>query len=201
MISAAVDKEDFEDLADFSDRIGKAALRMQDLISTLGVYNSVDTTSVSFKNTFMQKVVDETISILGSTILEKNAEITIDTLPGVHGNFPQLVQLMQNLIGNAIKFCDTTAPKIHVSSKEKDDYIQFCVADNGIGIDKKFYKTIFSPFKRLHGSGNAQYSGSGLGLATCKKIVDRHEGEIWCDSEPGKGTKFYFTLPVATAKP
>lgn len=199
IIARAVQKEDYQDLLDHCRRISQATTRMQDLISTLNIYNTVDTTRVTFEECSMEEVADEVITMLGNSISERNAAVTFDALPTVYGNMPQLVQLLQNLVANGIKFCDAPTPKVHISAKKRDSDCCISVADNGIGIDPKFYKSIFSPFKRLHGAGSSKYPGSGLGLSTCKKIVDRHEGEIWCDSEPGQGTTFYVTLPLATA--
>ena len=196
LISKAVAKQDYEELGELSDRIGKASVRMKDLIATLSIYNKIDTTSVPFKKVPMQHVVDEAIASLGGVLLERRAQVTCDSLLQVYGNVPQLVQLMQNLISNGIKFCEQATPEIHISSCEEHEEVRICVADNGIGIDESFHKTIFAPFKRLHSMSHEKYVGSGLGLSTCKKIIERHKGQIWCESEQGKGANFYFTLPV-----
>ena len=103
------------------------------------------------------------------------------------------MQLFQNLVGNAIKYKSDHPPVIMISCKELDEYIELSVADNGIGIDERFFNKIFIIFQRLH--NREQYSGTGIGLAICKKIVDRHGGRIWLTSSPGKGSTFYFTLP------
>ena len=104
----------------------------------------------------------------------------------------QLTQLLQNLIQNAIKFKKNGRPEVKIDARELDDFWQFSITDNGMGIDEKHQERIFVIFQRLHGRDS--YNGSGIGLAICKKIVKRHGGEIWVDSEPGKGSTFYFTI-------
>jgi len=113
----------------------------------------------------------------------------------VKGDEAQLVRLFQNLLENAIKFRGGNTPRIHISCKPQNGSYLFSIRDNGIGIDSRYFDRIFIIFQRLHGTD--QYPGTGIGLAMCKKIVDRHRGKIWIESEPGKGTTFYFTLPKA----
>ena len=103
---------------------------------------------------------------------------------------------MQNLLGNAIKFCRGHAPKIHVSCRKDEDNLIFCVKDNGIGIRKEFQEKVFEIFQRLHGQD--QFEGTGIGLAVCRKIVERHHGRIWAESDGINGTEMYFSLPVHT---
>lgn len=126
-------------------------------------------------------------------IEESGAKITNDPLPVVKGDETQLVRLFQNLVDNAIKFRGVDAPEIHISCTPQNGSYLFSIRDNGIGIDPRYFDRIFIIFQRLHGTD--QYPGTGIGLAMCKKIVDRHRGKIWIESEPGKGTTFYFTLP------
>jgi signal transduction histidine kinase len=116
-------------------------------------------------------------------------------LPVVMGDEDQLVQLFQNLIANAIKFRSGPGPRIVVSAEAEDGYWRFSVQDNGIGIGKDYFDRIFVMFQRLH--SRSAYPGTGIGLAICKKIVERHGGRIWVESEPGQGTVFKFTLPRA----
>jgi len=122
--------------------------------------------------------------------------VTYDALPTVTGNASLLIQLMQNLIGNSIKYCVVEPPLVHISSHviEQSKWL-FSIKDNGIGIPEREYRTVFEPFKRLHGA--SKYVGTGLGLATCRKIVKRHGGDIWCQSIVGKETTFFFTLSKA----
>jgi light-regulated signal transduction histidine kinase (bacteriophytochrome) len=105
----------------------------------------------------------------------------------------QLVQLFQNLIGNAIKFCSEQTPQVHISAARQDNAWRFAVADNGIGIEPQYAERIFQIFQRLH--NRDKYPGTGIGLAICKKIIERHGGKIWVESELGAGSTFYFTIP------
>ncbi len=130
---------------------------------------------------------------LRASIQESNAKIIYDKLPTVNIDPVQLTQLFQNLIGNAIKFRSEKPLEIHISATHKDNTWQFVVKDNGIGIEKQYAERIFLIFQRLH--TRKQYPGTGIGLALCKKIVERHGGKIWMESEPGKGSTFYFTIP------
>ena len=114
-------------------------------------------------------------------------------MPVIKGDSFQLVTLFENILDNALKFISlTAAPEISISATEKEGYYIFEVKDNGIGIDNKFHKRIFAIFQRQH--TRAEYEGTGIGLAVCKKIIERHGGEIWVESEPGIGSKFYFTI-------
>jgi light-regulated signal transduction histidine kinase (bacteriophytochrome) len=127
-------------------------------------------------------------------IAENNAAIVLDSLPTVIADKNQLTQLFQNLIGNAIKFRREAPPQIHISAELKDGEWLFRVQDNGIGMKSRYLDRIFEIFKRLH--TRTEFPGTGIGLAICKKIVDRHSGRIWAESEPGIGTTFYFTIPI-----
>ncbi len=136
---------------------------------------------------------DLAINNLSLAISENKAQITRSNLPTVLGDPTQLTQLFQNLINNAIKFHGERDPVIHISARqEKKEWI-FCVEDNGIGIKSEYFGRIFDLFKRLH--NYTEYPGTGIGLALCKKIVEFHNGRIWVESEFGKGSQFYFTLP------
>ena len=116
-----------------------------------------------------------------------------DELPTVMGDRSQLVQLMQNLIGNALKYRDNAPPRVHVSAVHNGNEWVISVRDNGIGIQPKNYEKIFEVFQRLH--NQQEYPGSGIGLAVCRRVVHRHGGRIWVESEPGHGSTFYFTIP------
>ena len=113
-------------------------------------------------------------------------------MPVIKANKTQVTQLIQNLVGNALKYNTSFVPEIEIGCEDKEDAWQFFIRDNGIGIDQKFFDKIFVIFQRLH--NKTQFSGTGIGLAICKKIVDRHSGNIWLESEPGSGSCFYFTI-------
>jgi light-regulated signal transduction histidine kinase (bacteriophytochrome) len=130
---------------------------------------------------------------LSREIRESRATVSHGALPEVFGNEERLKLLFQNLIDNAIKYRGTAVPQIEIAAtSDAEDWV-FSVRDNGIGIDRKYWDNLFTPFKRLHGS---EIPGAGLGLAICKKIVERHEGRIWIESEAGRGSTFLFTLPI-----
>ncbi len=142
----------------------------------------------------IQQVLDN----LYESIQEAGAEITHGELPTVRADASQLAQLLQNLLGNALKFRGEAPPKIHVDARREEDCWRFSVSDNGIGIDAQFQDAIFEIFRRLH--TRKQYTGTGIGLAICKKIVDRHGGRVWVESQPGEGSTFFFTLPPAPTR-
>ena len=139
----------------------------------------------------LEQPLGRALKNLKTVIAESNAVITHDALPVVVGDSIQLAQLLQNLIHNAIKYRGHTAPQIHISSQKRQKEWVIGVHDNGVGIPEAHRERIFEPFRRLH---NPKVAGSGLGLATCKRIVQRHEGRIWVESEPGSGSVFFFTL-------
>jgi two-component system, chemotaxis family, sensor kinase Cph1 len=169
------------------------AKRMQELIRDLLGYSRVGTKTKEFRPTECAMVLDKALFNLKVAIEESGAEVTCGGLPTVMADAVQLGSLFQNLIGNAIKFHGAEPPKVHISAEKRDGEWLFSVRDNGIGIDPKFSERIFSVFQRLHTT--AEYPGTGIGLAICRKIVERHGGRIWIESEPGKGTTFYFTIP------
>lgn len=174
------------------------ATRMQRLINDLLAYSHVGTRDKPFEVTDCHSVLGQAIANLRPGIEANDAIIVNDDLPTVMVDASQMVQLFQNLIGNAIKFCGEQPPRIHVSARQKGDEWVFSVKDNGIGIEPQYKEKIFVVFQRLHGP--EKYLGTGMGLAICKKIVERHGGRIWVDSEPGGGSTFYFTLPVRGSK-
>jgi len=176
--------------------VNESARRMGELIEALFEYTKAEHRA-SFEPVAMERVVGDSLINLAATIQERGARITHDELPTVSGNSPQLIQLMQNLVGNSIKYCDKT-PAIHVQARIHQEGVWlFSVRDNGIGIAEKYYRRIFEPFKRVCDTN--KYEGSGLGLATCKKIVERHKGGIWCESREDYGTTFFFTLHGAAS--
>jgi light-regulated signal transduction histidine kinase (bacteriophytochrome) len=164
------------------------------LIRDLLEYSRVGTRGKFLAMTDCNAVLDLTLNNLEAVIEESHARITRDPLPVIMADDVQLGQLFQNLIINAIKYHDSEPPEIHVGCKQEESRWLFWVRDNGIGIDPQYAERIFIIFQRLHGKG--EYAGTGIGLAICKKIVERHGGKIWVESELGKGSTFYFTLPV-----
>jgi chemotaxis family two-component system sensor kinase Cph1 len=167
---------------------------MQTLIDDVLAYSRVDTQAIEFELTDVQTALDMALGNLRKRIKDNEAVITSEPLPTVMADKTQMMQLFQNLIGNAIKFRSTNPPKIYIGATRLEDEWLFSVQDNGIGIDPQFFERIFIIFQRLH--TRDEYPGTGMGLAICKKIVECHRGRIWVESEPDKGAKFYFTIPV-----
>jgi PAS domain S-box-containing protein len=166
--------------------------RMQQLITDLLNYSRVGTRGAPFRAASVEAVVGRAMANLKRVVEESAAVITRDPLPNVRGDETQLVQLFQNLIANGIKFHSDRSPHIHISARRDGDRWEFAVRDNGIGIERQYWEQIFVIFQRLH--TRQKYAGTGIGLAICKRIVERHGGRIWLDSQPGQGTTFYFTL-------
>jgi PAS domain S-box-containing protein len=171
------------------------ANRMQILINDLLAYSRVGTRGEALAPTDTRSVFDVACANLMRAIEDSGAEVTSGELPSVLGDQSQLVQLFQNLLSNAIKFRRSEGPvKVHVGAERRDGEWLFSVRDNGIGMEPQYLERIFIIFQRLH--VKVEYSGTGIGLAICKKIVERHGGKIWVESEPGKGSTFYFTLRI-----
>jgi light-regulated signal transduction histidine kinase (bacteriophytochrome) len=163
------------------------------LIKDLLEYSRISAKGQIFKPANCAVSLEQALSNLRAALDENSAEVTYDPLPVVMGEAAQLTRLFQNLIGNAIKFHSTEPLKIHISAhQEKNEWI-FSVRDNGIGIDSKQVERIFVIFQRLH--TRQEYPGTGMGFAICKRIVERHGGYIRVESEPGKGSTFFFTIP------
>ena len=180
-----------EDIGIYLSKVIKGLSRMAALIDTLQRYASSEE-PVAFGTVEMRDVMIDTLANLENLITKRGARVTYGELPKVSGT-PQLGQLLQNLIGNGIKYCEADIPLVDVSAKPIDGKVwQFAVKDNGIGIPEKHYDEVFEPFHRLR--SETKYEGMGLGLATCKKIVERHGGVISCQSKVGQGTTFFFTL-------
>lgn len=169
------------------------AVRMQLLINDLLVFSRIGTRGRPPEPVEAYAVLEEAKNNMKMNIDEAKAIITNDVLPEVRADASQLVQVFQNLIGNAVKFRGTDDPKIQISARDEGVEWLFSVNDNGIGMEQQYADKVFVIFQRLH--TKEEYPGSGIGLAICKKIVERHGGRIWFESEPGKGTTFYFTIP------
>ena len=187
-------KADLNKIADYCERVVHLGEHMVALVDTLHEYTKSEA-HVEFEPVTLNLVVEDALSNLDQIIGKRGARVTHDALPLVFGHAPLLTQLLQNLIGNGIKYCEADTPMVHVSASPAEDGLwRISVRDNGIGINQEFHQQIFEPFKRLHGRG--KFEGTGLGLATCKKIVNRHNGRIWCESNLDGGTTFNFTLPA-----
>lgn len=168
---------------------------MKSLITDLLAYSRVGSSGKELAPVAMEEIFKRVIDHLQLTIDQGGATVTHDPLPAVLGDNAQMVQLLQNMIGNAIKFRGAEPPHVHVGVRKQGEHWPFFVRDNGIGIDPQHTERVFVIFQRLH--NRAEYPGTGIGLAICRKIVERHGGSIWVESVPGKGATFYFTLQPA----
>ena len=186
---------------DYINRMAKASARMQNFIHSLLTYSRVSNTPDKFEPLNLEKVVSEVISDLGFRIIDSRGQVEVTDMPTLEGDMMQMRQLFQNLVGNGLKFHkDNEPPLIKVYSQPSENgYCEMIVEDNGIGFDEISFEKILKPFERLH--GQSKYEGTGIGLAICKKIVDRHNGKITVESQPGKGSKFIITLPKKQQKP
>lgn len=176
----------------------EGAVRMRNLINDLLSLSHVNSANQPYTPVNLTEAVNLALQNLALPIKENNAQITYNALPTLPADKVQLTQLFQNLINNAIKFCRNKAPEITIEAKQETDHWLISVSDNGIGFEQKYAERIFQPFKRLH--TNEEFPGTGIGLAICKKIVERHQGKIWVESTVGKETTFYFTLPPIEEK-
>lgn len=184
-----------KDADEFIDYIVEASVRMKQQIEDLLEFSRVITKGGEFKRFNVKEVLKEIISNLKILINENDVEISCDHLPEVYADPQQIGRLFQNLIINSIKFRNPDVPpKIHISSKKEGDQYVFNLSDNGIGIEPEYKDKIFTIFQRLH--TREVYPGTGIGLAVAKKIVERHGGHIWVESQFGKGSTFYFTIPL-----
>jgi len=177
---------------DYIQEVVAGAERMQQLIMDLLDYSRVGRKGKPFEPTDCKTLVEQALSHLRASIEETNAQVRYDGLPTLNADPLQLAQVFQNLISNAIKFRGDETPNIQISAERRDGEWLFSIRDKGIGIDPKFRERIFVIFQRLH--TREQYPGTGIGLAICKRIIDRHGGRIWVESEPGKGSNFFFTI-------
>jgi len=181
---------------DYINFVVDAATRMRALVKDLLTYSrvAVSENGMRLERIECEQVLNGALANLSASIQENAAVVTHGALPTVTADPIQIGQLFQNLIGNAIKFHGDQPPEVHVGAKKKRSAWLFSVADNGIGIDREYAEKVFAIFERLHKQG--QYPGTGIGLAICKRIVERHGGRIWFESEPGNGSTFYFSLPA-----
>ena len=159
---------------------------MRTLIQALLAYSRVGRDPLVVEEVDVGKILDATSRDLG------NVEFTRDQMPTLRGDENQLRQVFQNLIANACKFVNGDSASVHVGAERGEDDWTFCVRDNGIGIDPKYAERIFEPFERLH--TREAYAGAGIGLAICRRVVERHGGRIWAQPNPDEGTSFYFTI-------
>jgi len=187
-----------EEAVDWIRRTVQSIGQMQTLIRDLLSYSRVDARSVPFTQIPFLDIVNDALTLLESSIRDSGGRVTWDQLPVIMGDRSQLVQLIQNLIGNGLTYRGDKPPHIHLSAERSGKEWVFSVCDNGIGIDPKHYEQIFEIFKRLH--DQKDYPGTGIGLAVCRRVVIRHGGRIWVQSEPGHGSTFFFTIPEGTGQ-
>jgi PAS domain S-box-containing protein len=179
----------------FMSFLRNGATRMEALVRDLLTYTQATKFDEPPKVTNANEALKTALANLSGAIVESGAQVTNDLLPSLPVNGTHLQQLFQNLIGNAIKYRSPERPAaVHVEAERQKEHWVFSVADNGMGIDPDYKESIFGLFKRLHSSN--EYAGTGIGLAICRRIVDRYQGRIWVESEPGRGSTFRFTLPV-----
>jgi light-regulated signal transduction histidine kinase (bacteriophytochrome) len=179
---------------EFLGYLRSGASRMETLVRDLLAYTQVIKFDKPTEIAEAGEALEASLANLSSMVSETGAQITADPLPAVRVHATHLQQLFQNLIGNALKYRNSSRPPVvHITAEHQNGRCQFAVSDNGIGIDPAYKETIFGLFKRLHTSD--EYSGTGIGLAICQRIVDRYHGRIWVESEPGTGSTFRFTLP------
>nr|WP_319374782.1 PAS domain S-box protein [uncultured Methanobacterium sp.] len=169
------------------------ATRMQEMVNDLLAYSRIERKTGKFEDVNTEDILKQIIFDSQLLIEENNADISYDNLPVVRADYPQMVQVFQNLLSNSIKYNNQKRPKIHISAEKRDNDWVFKVEDNGIGIDPKHGERVFKIFQRLH--ARDEYNGTGIGLAIVKRIIERHGGAIWYDSQPGQGATFYFNIP------
>jgi light-regulated signal transduction histidine kinase (bacteriophytochrome) len=184
-----------EDGREFLEFAVDGADRMSDMIEGLLEYSRVDTQGESFERIELEEIVEDVLEDLQFQIEESDAEITVESLPCVEGDASQVRQVFQNLVSNAIEYSGDDPPRIHISAEPDGERRVISISDEGIGIDPADTERIFEVFQRLH--NQEEHAGTGIGLALCRRVVERHEGDIWVESDPGEGTTFHFTLPLA----
>ncbi len=187
------------DADEFVAYIVDGVSRMQKMINDLLEYSRAGRKDAELEVIDCNAVLDDALANLEAAIGESGTVVTHDPLPTVTADGPQLAKVFQNLISNAVKFRrKEESPRVHISAEEKQNQWLFSVRDNGIGIDPQFHKRIFAIFQRLN--TKEEYPGSGIGLSICRRVVERHGGRIWVESELGKGATFYFTIPIKGEK-
>lgn len=188
------------DADDFIAFAVDGASRMQRLIQDLLAYSRVGTKAMELLDTSSEEALQQALKNLRGAVEESGAVVTHDALPSVRADPRQLIQLFQNLVGNAVKYQDPGVPRVHIAAtKTSGKKWIFSVQDNGLGIDAQYFEKIFGMFQRLH--KREEFAGTGVGLAICKKIVERHGSSIWVESRPGEGSTFRFALPASETKP
>jgi len=178
----------------FLEHIREGAARMESLLCAMVDFWATNTADRRSSRTDMGAVLNQALLLTGKQIAERGAVVTHDPLPAVMGDFEGLAKVLHHLIRNAIEYCATSPPRVHISSKREGSEWVFSVRDNGPGIDPALQARIFGVFRRLHGE---EHPGNGLGLAFCKKAIEGHGGRMWMESAPGVGSTFYFALPPA----
>ena len=187
-----------KDAHDFINYAVEGAKRLDMMLTDLLNFSKIGAQESELRYLHCEKIIEQALSNLKMLIYDNNADITYDSLPIIYANEYHMVQLFQNLIGNAIKFHDNKDPKVHISVRKGCNEYTFAVEDNGIGIEKQHLDRIFTIFQRLH--GRQQYDGSGIGLAISQRIVQANGGKIWATSKLGEGSTFYFTIPMVSTK-
>ncbi len=190
-----------DDAREFLRYAREGATRMRELIDALLSYSRIDTRAEAFRVVTMDRVLDLALTNLRASIEATHATIERGSLPQIEGDPVQLGQVLQNLIGNAIKFRGPNPPHIWIGAERRGPVWEFAVRDDGIGIAPEYQERIFIIFQRLH--SREEYPGTGIGLAVCKKVVERHGGRLWVESTgtPGAGSTFHFTIPIERAPP
>ena len=183
-----------KDANEFIEFAFEGAKRLDRMISDLLKYSLIGKEEEKFEYLNGEQILETVLINLRPLIKDNNAVITHDPMPSIYANMRMMNQLFQNVLGNAIKYHGNKQPKIHVSSNKLDDKFVFSIKDNGIGMETKYLEQIFTIFNRLN--TQEEYNGTGIGLAISEKIVQKHNGNIWAESELGKGTTFYFTIPI-----
>lgn len=197
LIGQKISQGQYDQVQGYLNKSIMAADRMRELIRNLLHYSQLTQNEVTVEKVMVLDVVNEALQNLKSSVENSGAQVTVESDVKVfEGDRVQIVQLLQNLLSNAFKFTNKEAPQVVVRCRKENGYVKFSVADNGIGISQGDMDKVFEIFRRLHTA--KEYPGTGIGLAICKKIVDRHHGRIWTESEPGKGTTFYFTINEET---